>query len=225
MFLSETAPYKYRGALSQLFQLSITIGILGANLLNFFTAKMEGDKGWRISLGCAAIPAVLFTLGSLLLGETPNSLIERGKNAEALYRLRTIRGVDNVDEEFNDMVAASEASKQIVHPWRNIFSRQYRPHLTFCVLIPAFQQLTGMNVFMFYAPVLFKTIGFGADASLMSAVITGIVNFLATSVSIFTADKFGRRFLFLEGGAQMFVCQVRYDIYFEFGFTYYINLL
>ena len=63
---------------------------------------------------------------------------------------------------------------------------------------------------MFYAPVLLKILGFGNDASLMSAVITGVVNVVATLVSIFTVDKFGRRVLFLEGGAQMLICQVNY---------------
>ncbi|KAL0393477.1 UNVERIFIED_CONTAM: Sugar transport protein 10 [Sesamum latifolium] len=75
------------------------------------------------------------------------------------------------------------------------------------ILIPFFQQLTGMNVFMFYAPVLFKTIGFGNNASLASAVISGGVNVAATLVSVFTVDRIGRRVLFLEGGIQMFVCQ------------------
>ena len=76
------------------------------------------------------------------------------------------------------------------------------------IAIPFFQQLTGMNVIMFYAPILFKTLGFGNNASLMSAVITGSVNTLATFVSIFSVDKWGRRALFLEGGVQMFICQV-----------------
>ena len=86
--------------------------------------------------------------------------------------------------------------------------KKYRPQLTMAILIPFFQQLTGINVIMFYAPVLFKTIGFGDDASLMSAVITGLVNVVATFVSIATVDKFGRRLLFLEGGTQMFLSQV-----------------
>jgi hypothetical protein len=71
-----------------------------------------------------------------------------------------------------------------------------------------FQQLTGMNVIVFYAPVLFKTIGFGSNASLLSSLITGFVNMVATFVSIFTVDKLGRRKLFLMGGTQMLICQV-----------------
>ncbi|GAA0160189.1 secondary carrier transporter [Lithospermum erythrorhizon] len=208
LYLSEMAPYKYRGSLNIGFQLSITVGILVANVLNYFFAKIHGGWGWRLSLGGAMVPGFIITVGSLVLPETPNSMIERGKNDEAKAKLLRIRGVPSVDEEFNDLVAASDASKLVEHPWKNILQRKYRPQLTMAILIPFFQQLTGINVIMFYAPVLFKTIGFGDDASLMSAVITGGVNVLATIVSIYGVDKWGRRFLFLEGGSQMLVCQV-----------------
>ena len=76
------------------------------------------------------------------------------------------------------------------------------------ILIPTLQQLTGINVVMFYAPVLFKTIGFGGTASLMSSVISGGVNMVATFVSIATVDRLGRRKLLLEGGCQMIIAQV-----------------
>lgn len=208
LYLSEMAPYRFRGALNIGFQLSITIGILVANVLNYFFAKIDGGWGWRLSLGGAMVPALIITIGSLVLPDTPNSMIERGQHDEAKAKLQRIRGVDDVSEEFSDLVAASEASKQIEDPWRNLLKRKYRPHLSMAILIPFFQQLTGINVIMFYAPVLFNTIGFGSDASLMSAVITGSVNVLATMVSIYGVDKWGRRFLFLEGGAQMLICQV-----------------
>ena len=154
------------------------------------------------------VPALIITVGSLILPETPNSMIERGQTNEAKARLIRIRGTDNVDEEFNDLVAASEASKMVEHPWRNILQRKYRPQLTMAIAIPFFQQFTGINVIMFYAPVLFQTIGFKSNASLMSAVITGIVNVVATMVSIYGVDKWDRRALFLEGGVQMLICQV-----------------
>lgn len=208
LYLSETAPYKYRGALNIGFQLSITIGILVANILNYFFAKIKGGWGWRLSLGGAVVPALIITIGSLVLPDTPNSLIERGQHDEAKKKLKRIRGVEEVEEEFNDLVVASDTSKQVEHPWRNLLQRKYRPHLSMAILIPFFQQFTGINVIMFYAPVLFNTIGFGADASLMSAVITGGVNVIATGVSIYGVDKWGRRFLFLEGGIQMLICQV-----------------
>ncbi|KAJ0970036.1 hypothetical protein J5N97_022913 [Dioscorea zingiberensis] len=202
------APPKLRGALNIGFQLATTIGILAANLVNYGTNKIKGRYGWRISIGMAAIPAVIITLGALVLPDTPNSLIARGYTDEARRMLQKIRGTNEVDEELHDLVEASEAVKQIQHPWRNILQPKYRPQLMVSIFIPMFQQLTGINVIMFYAPVLFKTLGFGDNASLMSAVITGVVNMLATIVSIVVVDKFGRRFLFLEGGLQMFISQV-----------------
>ncbi|KDP20877.1 hypothetical protein JCGZ_21348 [Jatropha curcas] len=208
LYLSEMAPYKYRGALNIGFQLSITVGILIANVLNYFFAKIHGGWGWRLSLGGAMVPALIITVGSLVLPDTPNSMIERGQHEEARSQLRRVRGVDDVEEEFADLLHASEESMKVEHPWRNLLQRKYRPHLTMAIAIPFFQQLTGINVIMFYAPVLFNTIGFGSDASLMSAVITGCVNVFATMVSIYGVDKWGRRFLFLEGGVQMLICQV-----------------
>ncbi|PKI46368.1 hypothetical protein CRG98_033263 [Punica granatum] len=89
----------------------------------------------------------------------------------------------------------------------NIRRRKYQAKLTIAFCIPLFQQLTGMNVFMFYAPILFKTVGFRSNASLMSTVIAGFVNCIATSVSIVIVDKVGSRFLFLEGGLQILLMQ------------------
>ncbi|KAG0538129.1 hypothetical protein BDA96_03G208600 [Sorghum bicolor] len=207
LYLSEMAPAKMRGMLNISFQLMITIGILIANLINYFTAKIAGGWGWRIGLGLAAVPAVIMVGGSIFLPDTPNSLVARGKVESARAMLRRIRGTDDVSLEFDDLLAASEATKAIESPWRTLLQRRYRPQLVMAFLIPTLQQLTGINVVMFYAPVLFKTIGFGGTASLMSAVITGLVNMFATFVSIATVDRLGRRKLLLQGGIQMILAQ------------------
>jgi MFS transporter, SP family, sugar:H+ symporter len=208
LYLSEMAPAKMRGMLNITFQLMITIGILVANLINYFTAKIAGGWGWRVSLGLAAVPAVIMVGGSIFLPDTPNSLVSRGKDEEARTMLRRIRGTDDISREFDDLVAASEATKAIGNPWSTVMERRYRPQLAMAFLIPTLQQLTGINVVMFYAPVLFKTIGFGGTASLVSAVITGLVNMVATFVSIATVDRLGRRKLLLQGGTQMIIAQV-----------------
>ncbi|GFY83290.1 sugar transporter 1 [Actinidia rufa] len=80
LYLSEMAPPTYRGAISNSFQFSLNMGALSANLINYATVKMDGDWGWRISLTMAAFPAVILTLGSLFLPETPNSIIQRTEN-------------------------------------------------------------------------------------------------------------------------------------------------
>ncbi|CAA7036457.1 unnamed protein product [Microthlaspi erraticum] len=207
VYLSEMAPAKIRGALNIGFQMAITVGILVANLINYGTSKMA-KNGWRVSLGLAAVTAVVMVIGSFVLPDTPNSMLERGKHEEAKQMLKKIRGAENVDHEFQDLCDACDAAKKVEYPWKNIMKSKYRPVLIFCSAIPFFQQITGINVIMFYAPVLFKTLGFGDDAALMSAVITGVVNMLSTFVSIYAADRYGRRLLFLEGGIQMFICQL-----------------
>ncbi|KAJ6308185.1 hypothetical protein OIU76_017876 [Salix suchowensis] len=115
IYLSEVAPYKFRGAFNMMFQLFITIGILIANLLNYVLARwVGGDTAWRLSLGGAIVPGLIILLGSCFLSDSPNSEIERGNYEKAKDLLLKLRKVDNVDEEFNDLVEASEKAKLIV---------------------------------------------------------------------------------------------------------------
>ncbi|XP_013616872.1 PREDICTED: sugar transport protein 4-like [Brassica oleracea var. oleracea] len=155
VYLSEMAPPNLRGAFNNGFQVAIIFGIVVATIINYFTAQLKGNIGWRISLGLAC-----------------------------------------------------EESKQVKHPWKNILLPRYRPQLIITCFIPFFQQLTGINVITFYAPVLFQTLGFGSKASLLSAMVTGIIELLCTFVSVFTVDRFGRRVLFLQGGIQMLISQI-----------------
>lgn len=207
LFLSELAPAKIRGALNIMFQLFITIGIFIANMVNFFTSNVH-PYGWRISLGIAGWPAAMLLFGSLIICETPTSLIERQKVEEGRKILRKIRGVDNVDNEFDSIVYASEMARQVKNPFRKLMKKSSRPQLVIAIWLQVFQQFTGINAIMFYAPVLFQTVGFGNDAALLSAVITGLVNVFSTLVSVYAVDKAGRRILLLEAAVQMFITQV-----------------
>ncbi|EFJ19652.1 hypothetical protein SELMODRAFT_110219 [Selaginella moellendorffii] len=205
LYLSEMAPAKIRGALNIMFQLAITIGILWANLINYGSLQIP-DWGWRLSFGLAGVPAILMTMGGFFLPETPNSLIERGRYEEARRLLTKVRGTEEVDAEYEDIKEASELA--VANPFKAIFQRKNRPQLVMATMIPFFQQFTGINATIFYVPVLFQKLGFGTDASLYTAVITGAVNVMATLVAITFVDKWGRRALFLEAGVQMFVTQV-----------------
>ncbi|KAL0376601.1 UNVERIFIED_CONTAM: Sugar transport protein 8 [Sesamum calycinum] len=188
------------------FQLLVTVGILVANLINYGTAMMK--HGWRVSLGLAAVPGFILFIGSLVITETPPSLLEMGKEMEARAALQKIRGVDNVDAEFQQIVTGCEQAKQVKRPFKKLFKKSGFPALFISTIIQVFQQFTGINAIMFYAPVLFQTLGFKSDASLLSAVITGLVNVGATFVSIYAVDKLGRRKLLLQASIQMFISQV-----------------
>nr|GMD91968.1 sugar transport protein 14-like [Ipomoea batatas] len=191
LYLSEMAPAKIRGAVNQLFQLTTCLGIFVANFINYGTEKIH-PWGWRISLGLATVPAVLMFVGGLFLPETPNSLVEQGRLEEARTVLEKVRGTSKVDAEFEDLMDASRAAQAVNHPLRNLLKRKNRPQLVIGALaIPAFQQLTGMNSILFYAPVIFQSLGFGSGASLFSSTITSGALVAAALISMAFVDRRG----------------------------------
>lgn len=212
LYLSEMAPAKVRGAVNQLFQLTTCLGILIANFINYGTGKIH-PWGWRLSLGLATVPAAVMFIGGIFLPETPNSLVEQGKLEEARRVLEKVRGTTRVDAEFADLVDASNEARAIKHPFRNLLAKKNRPQFIIGALaIPAFQQLTGMNSILFYAPVLFQSLGFSNDASLFSSVITNAALVVGALISMTFVDKFGRRAFFLEAGAEMFFVMIAVTI-------------
>ncbi|PRW33672.1 H(+) hexose cotransporter 2 [Chlorella sorokiniana] len=192
LYLSEMVPFRYRGGLNMMFQLLINYGV------------QDWAHGWRLSLGLAAVPALVLLAGGILLPESPNSLIERGHVERGRSVLERLRGTTNVHAEFADIQEASELAGKIRlrDSWKAMFTRPYSPMLTVTCLIAMLQQWTG-NV-----PVIFNSLGSGKSASLLNTVIIGAVNVVSTFVSILSVDKFGRRFLFLEGGIQMAAAQI-----------------
>jgi len=208
LYLSEMAPAKIRGAVNQLFQLTTCLGILIANFINYGTERIH-PWGWRLSLGLATVPATLMFVGGVFLPETPNSLVEQGKLEEGRRVLEKVRGTSKVDAEFADLIDASNAARSVKHPFRNLLERKNRPQLVIGALgIPAFQQLTGMNSILFYAPVIFQSLGFGSAASLYSSIFTSGALVVGALISMSLVDKFGRRAFFLEAGTEMICCMV-----------------
>ncbi|XP_034915003.1 sugar transport protein 5 [Populus alba] len=211
VYLSEVAPPKWRGAFSTGFQFFNGIGVLSANCINFFVAKHSW--GWRLSLGLAAVPAAIMTIGAFYILDTPSSLVERGKLVEARQSLIKIRGnKSNVDDELTDLVNSSELAKAAHEPLKTIFERRNRPHLVMAIAIPFFQQFTGIGVVAFYTPVVFSSVGSGQHSALTAAIVLGAVNLGSILVSTVVVDRYGRRLLFIIGGIQMFICQVALSI-------------
>ncbi|KAI8025172.1 Sugar transport protein MST6 [Camellia lanceoleosa] len=138
-------------------------------------------------LNAFAVHLTMLIIDRILLG-VGVGFATRGHFDKAKKQLQRIRGVADIQAEFNKLVDASAASKEVEHPWRNLLMSKYRPQLCLAILIPMFQQLTGINVVMLCAPVLFKTIGFQSNASLASAMITGGVNVLAAFIPCFYGE-------------------------------------
>ncbi|TVU31680.1 hypothetical protein EJB05_23378, partial [Eragrostis curvula] len=208
LYLSEMAPPQYRGAINNGFELSLSLGVLFANILNYFVVRITAGWGWRISLSIAAVPATFLTIGAIFLPETPSFIIHRhGDVNKARILLQKLRGTTSVQNELDDLVAASNLSKTTQYPFRKIFKRKYRPQLVTALLIPFFTQVTGINVMNFYAPVMFRTLGFEERAALFSSVITRLCATFANIVAMIIADRVGRRKLYLVGGVQMILSQ------------------
>nr|CAB3500151.1 unnamed protein product [Digitaria exilis] len=208
LYLSEMAPPRYRGAINNGFELCISLGILFANILNYFVIKITAGWGWRISLSMAALPAVFLTIGAIFLPETPSFIIQRdGDTHNARILLQKLRGTTSVQKELDDLASASNLSRTTQYPFRTIFKRNYRPQLVIALLIPFFNQATGINVINFYAPIVFRTIGLKEGASLLSSVVTRLCATFANIIAMMVVDRFGRRKLFLVGGVQMILSQ------------------
>ena len=134
LYLSEIAPAHARGTLNIMFQMATTIGIWVAQWINYGTQNMH-PHGWRLSVGLAIVPALILFLGSLIIPDTPNSLVSRGKIEQARRTLERVRGTSNVDAEFADIVEAVDASRSVNK--MAIFQRKYRPVLVSLSALPS----------------------------------------------------------------------------------------
>lgn len=132
LYLSEIAPAHARGSLNVMFQLACTIGIWVAQWINYGTQNIH-PHGWRISVGLAFVPAIILFLGSIIIPDTPNSLVARGYIEKARQTLERVRGTPDVEAEFADIVEANDNSKN-VDTWA-ILQKKYRPVLVGLALL------------------------------------------------------------------------------------------
>ncbi|CAL5031712.1 unnamed protein product [Urochloa decumbens] len=209
VYLSETAPARWRGAFTSAYNAFLVIGILSATITNYFTNRIP-VWGWRVSLGLAAVPSAIIVVGALFISDTPTSLVLRGHPDRARAALQRNRGLDSdIDSEFRDIVnAVNEAQRNDKGAFRRLFSKEYRHYLAIGVAIPVFFEFTGMIVIGIFSPLLFRTVGFNSQKAILGSVINSATNLVATLLSSLVMDHTGRRFLFIVGGLGMMVCEV-----------------
>jgi sugar porter (SP) family MFS transporter len=236
VYISEIAPAKLRGRLVSFYQLSITLGILFAFLVNTIILYCAGDKAgviteergtflnwifvselWRGMLGTEAIPAVLFLILLAIIPESPRWLAERGFTDKAFDILVRINGRDEAQKEMKDI---NEIIKQQTGGLSQLLEPMFRRPLAICILLPTFAHLSGIAAVMYFAPKILSEAGLSLGGSFGAAITIGIINCLFTFLAIWKIDKFGRRPLLLGGIFGAFVSLLVVGILFRMNITH-----
>ena len=203
VYLSEVAPPHARGWVVSLFQLAVTVGIVVAYLTDYAFVGIE--EGWRWMLGLAVAPALVFGTGMFFLPETPRWLIRGGHHEVAHRVLVRIREPADVNVEIEEIKASLAQQAESGH-WTDLLRRQVRPALVVGLGLAVFQQITGINTVIYYAPKILQAAGFNsASGAILATVGVGIVNVAMTILAMFLVDRAGRRPLLLVGIAGMIV--------------------
>jgi SP family arabinose:H+ symporter-like MFS transporter len=221
LYISEIAPAKIRGTLVSLYQLAIVIGI---NLIYFVNFKIaaQGDEvwnvesGWRYMLGSGTLPAFLFLVLLFLVPESPRWLIKRKRYDEALDTLEKVNGKAKAREIADEIkLALTQETGTIAE----LFSPGMRMALLVGVFLALFSQITGINAIIYYAPEIFKSIGFGPESAFLQTVLIGFINTAFTFVAIWFIDRTGRKTLLLWGVAGMAICLMGIGLCFQYNLT------
>src|SRR5882724_8232541 len=198
MYISEIAPPKYRGRLAGMFQFNIVFGILMAFLSNALLAGL-GENVWRWMLGVAAFPSIAYALLCLGLPESPRWLLGKKNDREAGMKvLRLIEPQASEAQIASDADAILAASSQTISKGR-FWTRQLRTPIVLAFLIAFFNQLSGINAILYFAPRIFELTGLAAKAALLQSVGIGVTNLIFTFVGLWLIDRLGRRTLLYIG--------------------------
>ena len=231
MYIAEVAPMHIRGKLVSLNQMTIVIGILAAQIVNWqiaepipaaFTpadiaASWNGQMAWRWMFWAAAVPSVAFLLLAFFIPESPRWQALQGEGHSARATLERIGGTAYAEEEMQSIAAANAAAKEQAG-LATLFSKPFQRVLLLGIFIAVFQQWCGTNVIFNYAQEIFQSAGYSVGDVLFNIVITGVANVLFTLVAIFTVDKLGRRKLMFIGAGGLCL------IYALLGFCYFLHI-
>lgn len=200
MYIAELAPAKYRGTLVSLNQLAIVIGILVAFFSNYLLVD-TGVNNWRWMLLVMAAPSVLLFFTLFLVPESPRWLVARHQNAEALKVLLKTSGEEFAHSELNEIQQTLKNQEEST--FKDLLAPKIRPLLFIGIILAVFQQITGINTIMYYAPKIFANVGQSNDLALLQTIAIGSTNLIFTLVAMILIDRFGRKLLILIGSAGM----------------------
>jgi len=191
-YVSEIAPADKRGRLVALYQFNIVLGILIAFVSNYFL-KDIGENAWRWMVGVQAIPSFIYILFIITIPESPRWLLSRNRDDEAKKVLFEIDPKASIKDLMDD------SRENGVTKHENIFMKKYRFPLLLAFLIAFFNQFSGINAFLYYAPRIFEEAGLGAKTALLSSIGIGFINLLFTLIGVYLIDRLGRKKLMFFG--------------------------
>ena len=193
-YISEIAPAKDRGRLVGLYQFSLVLGILLAFVSNYLLSGI-GENAWRWMMGVEAFPAIFYTLLCFRIPRSPRWLISKGLLDEA----KTIFMQIDPEGSFDQLVSEINENSNKTSSEESIFDKKYRFPLKLAFLVAFFNQLSGINAFLYYAPRIFEEGGLGESTSLLSSIGIGVTNLIFTFIGISLIDKLGRKSLMYYG--------------------------
>ena len=216
LYLAEVSPAASRGAVTSLNQLCITLGILVSYLVGYAFSGEAG--GWRWMLGLGAVPGAVLAAGMLALPESPRWLAGKGRMDDARAALQRLRGGADIEAEVKQLRADLQREGPKTAPWSALLAPGLRPALIVGAGLAAFQQITGINTVIYFAPQIFQAAGLSSDSvAILATAGVGAVNVALTLVSIWLVDRAGRRPLLIVGQIGMAVCLIALAAAFLYG--------
>jgi len=197
-YISEISTPATRGRLGAMYQFNIVFGILVAFLSNYFLQGVGGANDWRWMLGVLAVPSVIYTLMVMGVPESPRWLITKKNDLVAAKNVLSQIGVVDVDAEISSIITSNQHEASVGHTSR-FFSSKYKKVLWLAFMVAFFNQLSGINFILYYAPEILERAGLAAKESLFNSIAIGGTNLLFTFVGLYLIDKLGRKILLIIG--------------------------